>query len=258
MNATFIITTLALLFFALLLVVKASFAVRHRKLDAKPARMLSSDNLRGGRGLFREQQDESARQITAEVETKALEQRRRDLLARAHAGDVAVLREALNLNCYDEALALLTSYAFYSNDVIKRSEYDLIERPMDEAFKLMCEFASFITSHELRTNANFIEKFGALWHRQPSEKTLSIMLHLAALAGDAKVYARALELACDVRRKGNLPRMETKDFVALCESQYWLLDANARASGEGFALKHALEEIRIESLQVSHVERERK
>jgi hypothetical protein len=248
-SATLITTLIALAFFALLLIVKFSNTIRRERLSNGEENLhriesRSAGQTPEGRSLFHEKQLKTAHELPSRAAAKESGDRRQELLTRAHFGDVTSLEEAANADFYDHALFNLVNFATYQNDQIERSEGALKERAPSEQFALMREYSSYITSRALRSNNVFVTRYIALWQAQPGEKTLAQMLHLAALSNDAKVYLNAIEAAREVRQRGSLPEVSAKDFIALCESHYWLLNREARASGDGFALKNALAELR--------------
>ncbi len=70
--------------------------------------------------------------------------------------------------------------------------------------------------------------------------TTTNLLHIAALADDAKNYGRAVELVLMSWRDGSLSDLSSRDLQALFNSEYWVLSSRTRTSGAGFVLKETL------------------
>jgi hypothetical protein len=66
------------------------------------------------------------------------------------------------------------------------------------------------------------------------------LLHIAALADDAKNYGRAVELVLMSWRDGTLSDVSARELQALFNSEYWVLSSRIRTSGAGFVLKETL------------------
>ena len=77
-------------------------------------------------------------------------------------------------------------------------------------------------------------------------RTTAAMLHVAALAGDAKFYQQAIETALLYWREQKLSDMTAEELTQLIESEFWLIPPDARNSGAGFLLKQKLAHVRRE------------
>lgn len=163
-------------------------------------------------------------------EQERREKRDAEILARAAKGDAQVLREAhaaQDRTLYNAALDLLVAHS--AND--------------REALRTLA--AEINVSNDLRANSRLAEVLLEDWKAAPDRNSMAEMLHVAALADDATVYSKAVEVALQFWGRANNSE-RTKKFCELVESQFWTMDAQARASGAGFVLKERLAEIRRE------------
>ena len=78
------------------------------------------------------------------------------------------------------------------------------------------------------------------FQESPNRTTTTNLLHIAALADDAKNYGRAVELVLMSWRDGTLSDLSARELHALFNSQYWVLSSRTRTSGAGFVLKETL------------------
>jgi len=78
------------------------------------------------------------------------------------------------------------------------------------------------------------------FQESPNRTTTTNLLHIAALADDAKNYGRAVELVLMSWRDGSLSDLSARELQALFNSQYWVLSSRTRTSGAGFVLKETL------------------
>ena len=78
------------------------------------------------------------------------------------------------------------------------------------------------------------------FQESPNRTTTVNLLHIAALADDAKNYGRAVELVLMSWRDGTLSDLSARELQSLFNSQYWVLSTRARTSGAGFVLKETL------------------
>ena len=78
------------------------------------------------------------------------------------------------------------------------------------------------------------------FQESPNRTTTTNLLHIAALADDAKNYGRALELVMMFWRDGTLSDLSARELQALFNSEYWVLSSRTRTSGAGFVLKETL------------------
>jgi hypothetical protein len=72
------------------------------------------------------------------------------------------------------------------------------------------------------------------------------MLHVAALSGDASLYQQAIETAARFLLAGRVPSLTAAELRQLVESEYWILPAENRSGGAGFALKQRMARLRRE------------
>src|SRR4051794_2964136 len=78
------------------------------------------------------------------------------------------------------------------------------------------------------------------FQESPNRTTTTNLLHIAALADDAKNYGRAVELVLMSWRDGTLSDSSAHELQALFNSEYWVLSSRTRTSGAGFVLKETL------------------
>ena len=78
------------------------------------------------------------------------------------------------------------------------------------------------------------------FQESPNRTTTTNLLHIAALADDAKNYGRAVELVLMSWRDGTLSDVSARELQALFNSEYWVLSSRIRTSGAGFVLKETL------------------
>ena len=78
------------------------------------------------------------------------------------------------------------------------------------------------------------------FQESPNRTTTTNLLHIAALADDAKNYGRAVELVLSSWRDGSLSDLSARELQPLFNSQYWVLSSRTRTSGAGFVLKETL------------------
>jgi len=78
------------------------------------------------------------------------------------------------------------------------------------------------------------------FQESPNRTTTTNLLHIAAVADDAKNYGRAVELVLMSWRDGTLSDLSARELQALFNSEYWVLSSRTRTSGAGFVLKNTL------------------
>ncbi|HEV7860977.1 MAG TPA: hypothetical protein VGO91_20325 [Pyrinomonadaceae bacterium] len=158
-------------------------------------------------------------------------ERRASLLARAASGERETLDEALSsgdAKLYDEVLNAL---------VLSVSESDAG----------LLALVSYITRAEsLRVNRGLAEALMLNWQKSPGRAATAKMLHLVALADDASLYQRAVELALQFWRAGRVQDLSAAELRALADGEYWVLTSHSRSSGAGFLLKRMLAHLRRE------------
>ena len=78
------------------------------------------------------------------------------------------------------------------------------------------------------------------WQQSPNRTSTANLLHVTALADDAKNFGRAIELVLMSWRDGSLMDVSATELQSLFNSEYWVLSSRTRTSGEGFVLKQTL------------------
>jgi hypothetical protein len=181
-------------------------------------------------GLFADGPASGARtnQAISDVESAG---KRAALLARATEGERVTLEEAHasgDAGLYEEVLDKLVQGAAQSDA------------------KLLA-LVSYITRTEtLCVNRKLAEALMESWQRAPGRAATAKMLHLVALADDASLYQRAVELAWQFWREGRVQEMSAEELRALADGEYWVLSSRSRSSGAGFMLKRTLSRLRRE------------
>jgi hypothetical protein len=166
-------------------------------------------------------------QIEAVAEISSAEQNgHRELLDRATSGDLHAIVEARDTNVYSEVLSATVSQA--------NSEAKLLK------------LASHVSQNNLPVNRPLAEAMIAAWQQSPNRHTTAKAIHLAALADDADLYKKAVELALRLFREGKLSDISAMELQALLNGEYWLLSSGERNSGTGFVLKRTLSSARRE------------
>lgn len=175
-------------------------------------------------GLFEEQ---NAAQFAAQEKEERKAKRRADLLERARSFDLQAL---------DESHAEVMLYREVLDELIKQS-FDSQEN--------LQQLVGYISkSKELKSNTQLANMMIKVWQNSLNNKSTAQMLHIVALSDDAALLQQATEMIFDSREKGLLPKLTAADFLALAESEYWVLAPEARRSGAGFILKNSLAELR--------------
>jgi hypothetical protein len=181
-------------------------------------------------GLFADRTETRAHAVEG-ASVVADAERRASLLARAAAGERETLEEAHasgDAGLYDEVLNVLV-------------------RSVSESDAGLLALVSYITRKEsLRVNRGLAEALMLNWQKSPGRAVTAKMLHLVALADDASLYERAVELALQFWRAGRVPDLSAAELRALAEGEYWVLTSQARSSGAGFLLKRTLAHLRRE------------
>ena len=187
-----------------------------------------------GRGLFIDNGTVAA-QAAEDARTEAESERiakRAEIIERAKGGEKSVLLETRNdETLYEEILNLLVAGA-------------------DSDPKLLT-LVSHVTRHELPVNKKLAERFIDSYKNSPDRNSTAKMLHIAALADDAAVYERAVEVALEFWREGRLAEVSPQELRSILEGEFWILSSSTRSSGAGFLLKRALAGARRE-LDAAH------
>jgi hypothetical protein len=171
---------------------------------------------------------EARRRELPGVENSAYEQRT-SLLARASAGDKEALLDARATSdaaLYDEVLNALVEQA--------------------DSEKRLLSLVSYIarSDEHLRVNNLLAEKFIESWRASPDRNSTAKMLHIAALANNARVYQAAIEAAYQFWRDHRLEQVSAIELRQLIEGEFWILAPEVRNSGAGFVLKRRLAQLR--------------
>jgi hypothetical protein len=180
-------------------------------------------------GLFDDEDSNEPAPRELQPGRETADEERQALLARASEGDKDALRDAHALRdaaIYDEVL----------NKLIERADSD----------KALLALASYIARSDahLRVNNRLAEKFIESWKLAPDRNSTAKMLHVAALAGDANLYQRAIETAYQFWRDRRLTGISPDELRQLIESEFWILAPPVRNSGAGFVLKRKLAQLR--------------
>jgi hypothetical protein len=187
-------------------------------------------------GLFGDENKETRAKLPPIKTREVTADEREALLARATRGDKTVLTDALatsDTKLYDETLDALIE--------------------LTDSDKQLLALVSYVARHEgLLVNGRLAEKLIDSWKHAPERRTVAEMLHVAALAGEAKIYERAVETAYQIWREGRVEGLLAEELRQLCESEFWLLSSSVRNSGAGFVLKRRLAGLRRELTAAEH------
>jgi hypothetical protein len=179
------------------------------------------------RGLFGETSISSEEEMQMAIMAQEAEQAA--LIARAQNDEPAALADAHQTKdaaLYDRVLTELLKHA-------------------DSDAKLL-SLMSYVTTNELRVNAELATAVIASWQKSPNRSGTSKALHFAALSDDASVYQGAVECALQFWRDGKLSDVSAIELRALFDGEFWILSSRSRSSGAGFVLKRTLESARRE------------
>ncbi|MGI8555207.1 MAG: hypothetical protein ACR2LT_02475 [Pyrinomonadaceae bacterium] len=223
-----------LIFFVIIIGVGASAVVgfslylKHRTKRLKGENNEEIDTVPPYRSLFApddEEIREFERTEKARDEKQSAESRRQSMLSRAAANDLAVLNESkADSDLYGEIL----------NCLFQNADSD----------EKISSLAVFILRNGLVSNAAIVEKFAAVWQKNPDKISTINYLELAARSGSAKVYLNALESVAD--EKENLSSLKEADLIMLAEADFRLLPENEISSGAGFLVKEKIAQMKNE------------
>jgi len=160
------------------------------------------------------------------VASEPAENRHRELIARAAAGDLHAVVEARDTNVYSEVLSAAVAEA--------NSEAKLLK------------LASYVSQKDLPVNRSLAEAMINSWRNSPDCQTTAKAIHFAALADDAELFNNVVELALRLFKEGRLDDISAIELQALLNGEYWLLSSGERNSGTGFVLKRTLSSARRE------------
>jgi hypothetical protein len=197
---------------------------KERQYGATPERELYHAS---PRSLFPES-DEVGRADSRSLAESAEAEARSALIERAVSGDLTALVEARSgrAELYRDVLASLLQWSESSNENLHA-------------------LAAHVASEEtLRGSVELSRAYARLWEAAPDPASTARSLHLAALSDDAAEYERVIEVALRLRREGRLPATGDEELRALFDSEFWVMSAEARASGAAFVLKQKLAALR--------------
>lgn len=183
------------------------------------------------KGLFAEELEEEARHFIGIEEGLRREARRRELLEKAASGDLSTLEEADAAGddeLYKAVLGSLTRWAAADPDRVRKAAAHIVK---SDSLRGSVDFAN-LAIEALR---------GPL---SGGRGDLGCLLQAAALSDDAASYNRAVDAALGQWHSGRLPELSAKDFIDSVEGAYWLLGAETRCSGPGFAVKQTIADVR--------------
>lgn len=152
------------------------------------------------------------------------------LLARAARGDLTALAETQggNAGIYRDVLAQLLRWSESSPANLN-------------------SLAAHVASDEgLRGSVELSRAYSRSWEDAPDAVSTGRALHLAALGDDAAEYGRVIEVALRLLREGRLTATSDAELRRLFDSEFWVMSAEARASGAAFVLKQKLAALRAE------------
>ena len=148
------------------------------------------------------------------------------LISRAANGDLDALIDAKGLDIYSDVL----------NEAVLHAWPDA---------KLLA-LASKVSRNDLPVNRALAEAMMRAFGNSPNRDTAAKMLHFAALADDAELYGKAIELCLGFKQEGKLNDITGTELLALFNGEFWLLSSPVRSSGTGFVLKRTLSSARRE------------
>jgi hypothetical protein len=150
----------------------------------------------------------------------------KELISRAANGDLDALIEAKGLDIYSDVL----------NEAVLHAWPDA---------KLL-SLASHVSRNDLPVNRSLAEAMMRAFQNSPNREVTAKMLHFTALADDAELYGKAIEMCLGVKREGKLNDITATELLALFNGEFWLLSSPVRSSGTGFILKRTLSSARRE------------
>ena len=184
------------------------------------------------RGLFGDSRaDETRPAALPAADEHAVAVEKAALLARAAEGDFGALADARRLrggSYYAATLAELLKWAESS----------------DERLHALAGFV--VTGEHGRGSVGLSQAYTRLWEQSPDRAATARALHLAALGDDAMEFGRVVEAAARLWREGRLTGMSAGELRSLAESEFWVMGAEARASGAAFVVKQMIASLRSE------------
>lgn len=160
------------------------------------------------------------------VASEPAENGHRELIARATAGDLHAFLEARDTDVYSDVLTAAVADANSDAKLLK--------------------LASYVSQKDLPVNRALAEAMIDSWQNSPNRQTTAKAIHFAALADDAELFNRVVELSLRLFKEGKLADASAMELQALLNGEYWLLSSRERNSGTGFVLKRTLSSARRE------------
>lgn len=181
------------------------------------------------RGLFDDPQAprRAATQTDPAAETVSAELASR-LKERAAAGDLSSLEgaaETRDAELYDAVLDSLVWREATAENVASVASH-------------------VVNNKSLRANERLARALLSAWKSSPSAVKLTDLLRVAALSDDARLFQETMESVASAWEAGLLHGRASDELVQLFDSEYWVLSAEARRSGQGFLLKQRLADVR--------------
>jgi hypothetical protein len=217
----------AVLIISIFLLVITSFAILRTKRSRSHTEMLDAGRPRTRSSLFDDRQplqlDDPAHAA------RTLDAQRAAIRARAQAGDFSALDAAHQTSDAD-------FYGQVLDAVVKHHVKDVAK---------LAELASYIVRHkELRADTVFARVLLLAWKLEPERIKVPDLLRVAALTDDAAFYQKVVMSVFERWQENGLPGYSAGSLVQLFESEYWVLDSEAKRSGAGFVLKETLADVR--------------
>jgi hypothetical protein len=184
------------------------------------------------RALFAPDEARESDQDEPPASNATTEAERRDvLLARATQGDLSALLDAQASGhpaLYNDTLGAL----------ILRAE---------TSWEELNALADFVCARDtLRGSLELSRGFSRAFDGSTDVASAARALHLAALSDDPEEFARVIEIIVGWWRAGKLPSLSAEDLRALVEGEFWVMSAQARASGAAFVVKQMIGALREE------------
>ena len=154
---------------------------------------------------------------------------RQALLDRAGAGDQATLLEVRAMR--DASLYNAVLDALIERTSACQEDFDTLVRHI-------------LDNGDLPANAKMADRFLAQYKANPDRGRVADVVHLAALSNEPAIFEKAVETVLQLWLKGRIPEVSSAKLLALFESEYWVLGAEARRAGPGFTVRNRLAEVR--------------
>lgn len=177
-------------------------------------------------------------QSNVATDAESVEQKRRAFLERATRGEREVLLEAsADKNLYAEILDRL----------IDQTENDC------EGLKRLADY--IVEQGNLKGSERLAASVQNCWRRAPDRSATALTMRVAALSARPELFCQTAEAVCAAFVEDRIKGLSAGELRELIQSEYWLLDAEARRGGAGFQLKQEIK-VLLEKL-ASHTQTER-